>query len=769
MFDEDREFEDEVRRLARHLWPEAQYSGAAMIGERERDGVFETEECVHLIEATTSTRKAKVQSDSKKLVELARSLQRKPDAKPVKCWLVTKHEPTADQRSAAGAAGGHIHVLSIAQLEARLIDAATYLSARTNYPFGSVRDPSSGHPDPKTGYVPLTVLEPESAELWDIAAMSDELANGGRIVLLGDFGAGKSMTAREVFRRLRTEFLSRRLNRFPIYLNLRDHHGQRNPAEVLERHARNVGFPNPSHLVRAWRAGQAILMLDGFDELTALGFVGVWKKLQEARFRSMEAVRSFARDTPPSAGVMLVGRAHFFDGDAERRRALGTDSRWTELTLNDFSDEQVLQYLKKAGYAASLPAWLPLRPLLVGYLIANNLLAPQDSNTEAGGALDDPAKGWDLLLSRLGDREALIEAGIDGATVRRIMERIATFARSFHGGLGPISSENIVAAFDSVCGDAPDAVALTLLQRLPGLGIPEARMSGDSEQFDQPIRQFINEEFADACRAGDLARYIDDPFGFGAELFSECEIVVGSLAVSMVSERIRGRADAAGKVRAAYRTGVKSPASSPLLADLVRVVNEIGGTVDVDINIRDVLINELDLGSDTADLSRVEFADCYFGYLSIESDATERFLPHLSNCMITELEGRTSQSDLPSGVFSHCEIEEFATSAQTTTAILNLDLAVGTRVLLSVLRKLYMRRGGGRKENALFRGGLDSRERRLVPDILQLLLGEKLAIRIRRGEERIWLPVRSESARVLKLLSAPTGQDPLLRRAAALN
>jgi hypothetical protein len=33
-----------------------------------------------------------------------------------------------------------------------------------------------------------------------------------------------------------------------------------------ERHGRNIGFPNPSQLVRAWKAGYAVLLLDGFDE-----------------------------------------------------------------------------------------------------------------------------------------------------------------------------------------------------------------------------------------------------------------------------------------------------------------------------------------------------------------------------------------------------------------------------------------------------------------------------------------------------------------------
>jgi len=39
-------FEDEVRRVARMLWPSAEYSGAAIADGRERDGVFVTDDVV---------------------------------------------------------------------------------------------------------------------------------------------------------------------------------------------------------------------------------------------------------------------------------------------------------------------------------------------------------------------------------------------------------------------------------------------------------------------------------------------------------------------------------------------------------------------------------------------------------------------------------------------------------------------------------------------------------------------------------------------------
>jgi hypothetical protein len=79
-------FENEARRIARQLWPEAQYDGARVIDGRERDGIFETEECIHLLEATVSRSRDKALEDAKKLTTLANKVQAKNGRKAVKCW-----------------------------------------------------------------------------------------------------------------------------------------------------------------------------------------------------------------------------------------------------------------------------------------------------------------------------------------------------------------------------------------------------------------------------------------------------------------------------------------------------------------------------------------------------------------------------------------------------------------------------------------------------------------------------------------------------------
>ena len=68
---DDTLFEAGVLRIARHRWPGAESTGPTLIDGQERDGIFITEECVHLVECTTSRRKDKADSDLKKLFALA--------------------------------------------------------------------------------------------------------------------------------------------------------------------------------------------------------------------------------------------------------------------------------------------------------------------------------------------------------------------------------------------------------------------------------------------------------------------------------------------------------------------------------------------------------------------------------------------------------------------------------------------------------------------------------------------------------------------------
>jgi hypothetical protein len=742
MFASHLEFENEVRRLARLLWPAAQYNGAAIQNGRERDGVFEAEEFVHIVECTVSRQKGKAEHDFVKIEKLIRSMEVRYPQKFVKGWFVTLDEPTADQRGVFARNRNRIVCLSWDQFRSKLVDARSYLSLREKYAFGSVRDPESGAADVSIQYVPIDIVS-RSGDLHTVQSITDGLLTEHRYVLLGDYGAGKSATIREIFIRTAGAFRSGATRIFPIVLNLRDHHGQTDPVEAIERHARRIGFAPPESLVRAWRAGLAFIMLDGFDEIATAGWAGKTKRLRDLRYRSMELVRGFVREGPASSGFLIAGRAHFFDSQREMESALCLGANWIHLNLSEFTEEQVRQYLSKTGWLQPVPYWIPSRPLLLGYLASRGLLQ-QTLEIEAGSS---PAVGWDSLIDRIAAREAEIEAGIDAGTVRRLIEHIATLARASADGLGPLTPDQITGAFVSVCGYTPDDRGSVLLQRLPGLG---------GHSSEDGARVFIDQDFAEIARGGAVFNFIEDPFGQQLDP-DPWQNTLWPLGAALAAHRCHGAGFGSGKMIAALKRAKERFRCDTLCADVFLAFVYSGADWnEPDFFIKEVLIPYLFLEV-TGSLSRVQFQDSIIGVLDVSSGLPLTQVPRFLRCHFGLVESFSGLADLPKENFVDVTVDNFENIAETTNAILSLTLPLGTRVLLTVLKKLFAQRGSGRRESGLYRG-LDPRARQLVDAVLRLLSREGFAIKTRRADEVIWLPSKASDIRrrVLSLLAAPT-------------
>src|SRR5262249_5092773 len=125
-------------------------------------------------------------------------------------------------------------------------------------------------------------------------------------------------------------------------------------------------------------------------------------------------------------------------------------------------------------------------------------------------------------------------------------------------------------------------------------------------------------------------------------------------------------------------------------------------------------------------------------------------------------------SDLPKN-FINCEISAFSLDVETSAKIMRSDIPEGLKILLTVLRKLFLQPGSGRQEAAFYRGVIDSRAERLVPEVLGLLLKQGLAESFRYRGKDLWRPNRRESARVRKILASPmTSADSLVQEAKVL-
>nr|WP_175802539.1 hypothetical protein [Burkholderia anthina] len=154
-YEDDFLFENEVRRIARARWPQAQFNGATIKNGKERDGVFETDDVVHYVEATTSRRADKAKDDTKKIFSSMIEQQKSGSMKGAVGWFITKEEPTADQREEVKQYGKQqVKALSFSQFQQTLIDVPGYFECRENHMFGSVIDPVTKAIKPSVKYIP---------------------------------------------------------------------------------------------------------------------------------------------------------------------------------------------------------------------------------------------------------------------------------------------------------------------------------------------------------------------------------------------------------------------------------------------------------------------------------------------------------------------------------------------------------------------------------------------------------------------------------------
>lgn len=745
----DKDFENEVRRIARAKWPSAAFSGAQMLDGRERDGVFETEESVNYLEATVSSGSGKAKEDTRKLFKAIADHNRKGTLKVAIGWFVTKNEPTADQRKEVQEIGkGQVRAVSFSQFQQSLIDVRAYLSARNNHSFGSVQDFTSNSRTPSVPFVELG-LSNISGQAFSVRLIIEQLLAGQHFAITGQYGAGKSMTLRELFVRLRDKYIAGATPKFPVYINLREHSGQRDPIEILERHARSIGFDSPPSLIRAWRAGFVVLLADGFDEIASLGVQGSWKKLKDLRMRSLEGIRKLIRDSA-NVGVVVGGRSHYFESEYELGSALGLRNP-IALSLDEFSDEQMKTFLSAfpgADGNVSLPAWLPTRPLLLGYLASKDLLTGFSSSVTPLDAVD----GWDYLLDRIYQREQQIETNLDGVTLRRILERVSTLARSSEDGLGPITRSSLVTVFTEVCGYEPDEQGLLAIQRLPGLGIHRA---------EDESRCFVDKELAAVCAGIELFRFFEAPYETAksptwVDSMSSCEHCINPVGSETAIRKIRTKGDARGLVRQAIAFLNTRTDISCARGDIASVVVTGDLELDIPLSVKEMNYSRtsMDFHRGMADLSRLSFNHCLFDHISIENDVPMERLPRFEQCLFDRVTGRISAHDLPADKFSiSCEYGAFD-EIGTNGAIRATQMSIGEKVLLITLRKLFVQSLSGRAEGALYRG-LDVDERRCVSDVLALLKRHQLATEYSRGDGIIWLPVRKALGRVKKILSAP--------------
>lgn len=757
-----REFELRALRLVQAIHDPSGTQGAEMHSGKERDGVFIGDSNIDVYEFTTSQGKQKSIKDGRKIAELIQDLSRKPENlyKAARGFFVTQKEPTAEQRTAikeiAQREGLQLFALSVDSLRSRLINSEQYVQKRRLAPFGSTdMQEVRGHEIRRSyPYVPQRFIGEEPAETIGLAELVSKLSAGERILVVGDYGGGKSEALRQAFEKLRSlHFKNQVKNKFPLHININDMQGLNTPVEIIRRHAEEVGFAGDMSLISAWRSGLCDLLLDGFDELIPSRWVGGARDLRNVRKSALNSIRRLIAETPKDSGIIVSGRMQYFSGIRELRQVLGLPDA-TVFRVDEFSDEDVENLIRETDF--EIPSWLPRRPLLVKYLHEENRLSQDFFMSEHA-----ESDAWHRLFSQIAQRESERIPSITADNVMRLIARVATLGRDKDKGLGPISLSDMQSAFLDVCNYEPEQEGLQLLQRLPGLRPEPSPFDPTSGNVgsEGEYRRFIDQSLADAAFGFDLADYVANPYNTSHPLTKSgpWNWVTGPISAAVAVLQLRDQSISPGQVMSTVKHRVDLLQFDAILYELCLVADFMEAQLKLlgRPMVREIFIPSLTTGGG-AFIDYMQFNECVFESVDIsESQPSTSSVPEFRNCLIQELVGLPSIPESLSNNFLGTEIDTFVSSSYTNAGILDLAIPAEDKVALTILRKVYKQKGSARMSSALTRG-LPLQLREIVPQIIEDLISKGLLRQVTTRSGGLYGPIAARRNEVLAVMDNPS-------------
>jgi hypothetical protein len=519
-------------------------------------------------------------------------------------------------------------------------------------------------------------------------------------------------------------------------------------AEIITRHYTDLGLS--AHVADALRAAHSpaiIYLLDGFDEIGAQTWSDDPTKLVEIRQQSLVGVKDLIDKA--RGGVLIAGREHYFNTDAELIACLGLD-RKSPLFLRCNQELTAEQFSEMLGRVSlpNLPVWMPKKPLIATII--------RDIDPAIIDQILDTSPGqvdfWGLLIDTFCEREAKINPILDASIIRALYAHIGRLSRTTSSTIGPISIKQINDAFERTIGRPPTDESAIILQRLPGL----SRIGAESLD-----RQFVDMYILDGLKAEDVltiyAQATEDV------LVEDWHNPVESFGALYIATRLSDTNQVAGAI--AFLKRHRDAENRVLLSDILSALFLVDSD-EIDLGGLDFYLGRFSQISlaDTA-VRNLHLRDCTFEDLDLTDAEPENI--SIQDSMIMRLAGVTANEHLPSWVVD-CLVENFQ-SVNTLAAIRQAGLTVAQTFLLSSLRKLFLQPGGGRKESSMYKGYGDTRTKRTCEKVIALLVREGFCHKYKGVPEAIYVPNRSLTGRVRGIMSQlTTSKDDLWLQASRM-
>lgn len=343
----------------------------------------------------------------------------------------------------------NIAVMTFGDFARIFFDFQRYKLARLAAPFGSAINPVTGEAD-DTEYVPVRYSVDGENKDFGSKDISELLKNGHKIILLGEYGSGKSRCIRETFKILSKSTPDTLCH--PLAIDLRDAWGLKRGTELIQRHFSDLGLDDmTSSAVRAFNAGSVVLFLDGFDELGSQAWNNDPIRLRAIRAQALQGVKDIVRKT--TGGVLIAGREHYFPSNDEMFQALGLlkDDCIIVRSKEEFTDEELQEFFDQRGIDIEIPSWLPRRPLICQTI--NNLPESDREGMFSAGASETAF--WDHFMRVLCVRDSRIHVAFDPDTIFGVLKRLGRITRTKPSNVGPITLLDMQRAFEDIVGQAP--------------------------------------------------------------------------------------------------------------------------------------------------------------------------------------------------------------------------------------------------------------------------------------------------------------------------
>jgi hypothetical protein len=706
------------------------------------DGVIRiSDEEIVLIEVTEEHNLAKIRGDIAKISAI--KMRFASEMIVARAYIILKNEPTPGMVDLGKS--NKISVLSVANFSKQAFNFAGYETLRSKIAFGSSINPATGESD-QHEYIPVHYTDTEKGKEFSVAEIVGKLRNNEKILLLGDYGTGKSRCVREAFHELAKDVSIS--SAFVFAINLREHWGAGSAVEIISGHLKRLGLSTSiDRAMQLLNSGHIILLLDGFDEVGTQTFGTNQNKRITVRREALQGIRELIAMNP--AGLLITGRPHYFNSVVEMNECLGFSSKKSGVLslkcADEFNDAQAQAYLGKINVNAKVPSWLPKKPLMFLVLAAIDAADAERILASKSGEVGF----WGQFIDTVCEREAKIHSSIDPASVRLVLTNLARVTRQSDRPLGRLTPKDVTHAYELATGFVPDESGQLMLSRLCTLGRIEPE-SPDRQFVDPYIVQLL---FAD-CLVDDIS---NKNFSILDQKWRQALQPMGLYFLAQWMEIYGSSADAISMIQR-DSTPVNSQAVGELAAALTMFEND---TIDYHgVSIKDAEICQIEFGLNN--FINLSFSECQFGSVSfVNCKITAESHVRIENSSMAMAVGLTSIDALP--VWVNSTSIDATESVSNSSRIKSSSLPSSQKLFLSVIHKIFFQHGGGRKESSLYKGGFGQQfDRKLIEDILSILVNQKFVEKSKDGSVFIYNPKREYTARMKAIKDQLTlSVDPL--------